>query len=60
MGREAFGPVEAGCASLGECKGSEAGIGRWVWEHPHRSRGQGEWDRVFAEGKQKRGITFEM
>jgi hypothetical protein len=32
----------------------------WVGEHPHRSRGEGEWDREFAEGKLGRGITLEM
>jgi hypothetical protein len=29
-------------------------------ELPHRSRGEREWDREFAEGKPGRGITFEM
>jgi hypothetical protein len=31
----------------------------WVGEHPHRSRGRG-CDRVFAEGKLGKGITFEI
>jgi len=35
------------------------GLGRWVGDHPHRSRGEG-WAREFVEGKQGRGITFEM
>jgi hypothetical protein len=35
-------------------------VGGWVGKHPHRSREEGEWDRGFLEGKQGRGITFEM
>jgi hypothetical protein len=42
-------------------EGAEMGVGRWVEEHPHRSRGRGdgigglqEWENL---GK---GITFEM
>jgi hypothetical protein len=31
-----------------------------VGEHYHRSRGRGEWDREFPEGKPGKGITFEM
>jgi hypothetical protein len=30
-----------------------------VGTHPHRSRGRGM-DRGFAEGKLKKGITFEI
>jgi hypothetical protein len=41
MGWEAFGPVEAQCPSIGECQGSEAGVGEWVVEHPHRSMREG-------------------
>ena len=35
-------------------------MGRWVGEHPHRSRVRGRWDRGFAEGQPEKGITFEM
>ena len=28
-------------------------------EHPYRNRGGG-WDKGFAEGKQGKGVTFEM
>ena len=40
MGGEALGPVKAQCPSVGECQGMEAGMGGWVTEHPHRSRGR--------------------
>ena len=30
MEGEALGPVEARCPSIGECYGSEAGVGGWV------------------------------
>jgi hypothetical protein len=40
MGEEAVGPVEAQCTSVGECEGGEVGVGGWVGEHPHRSRGR--------------------
>ena len=37
------------------------GVGKWVREHPHRSRVRGGgWDKGFAEGKLGKGITFEM
>jgi hypothetical protein len=32
-----------------------SGLGMWVREHHHRSRGRG-----LDRGKQRRGITFEM
>ena len=59
MGGEAFGPVKARCRSVVECQGGEAGVGRWVGEHPHRSSGKGMgWG--FWEEKTGKGITFEM
>jgi hypothetical protein len=58
MGGEALGPVETQCPNIGECQGGEVGVGGWVGELPHRSRGKGMgWE--FAEGKQGKGI-FEM
>jgi hypothetical protein len=42
MGGEAPDPVKAGCPSVGECQGREAGVGGWVEEHSHRSRGRGD------------------
>jgi hypothetical protein len=30
------------CPSVGECEGGEEGVGGWVGEHPHRSRGRGD------------------
>ena len=41
MGGKAVGPVEPQCPSVGECKGSEAGVDGWVGEYSHRSRGRG-------------------
>jgi hypothetical protein len=32
---------------------------RWVGEHLHK-QGEGRWDKSFLEGKQGKGITFEM
>jgi hypothetical protein len=53
MGGEALGLVEALCPSVGECQNRKAGVG-WV----------GEWGlgggNGFSEGKQRKGITFEM
>jgi hypothetical protein len=36
-------------------KGGEAGVGGWVEEHPHRSKGRGDKIGGFQEG-----ITLEM
>jgi hypothetical protein len=50
MGGEAIGPVKARCPSVGE-----VGIGRWVEEHPYRSRG-GRWDGGGVQtGNRERG-----
>jgi hypothetical protein len=57
MGGEAIGPVKVQCPSVGEHQGDEVGVGGWVREHPHRSRGR---DRRFVEGKLEKRITFEM
>jgi hypothetical protein len=56
MGGEALGPVKALCPSVGECQGQEVGVAGLV------SRGWGGGDRVrgSSEGKQGKGITFEM
>ena len=37
---EALAAVKALCPSVGECQCREEGVGRWVEEHPHRSRGR--------------------
>ena len=55
MGGETLGPMKAGCPSIGECQGGEAGVGRWVGEYPHSSREL----RGLAEGKPEKMITFE-
>ena len=54
MGGEALGPMKAGCTSVGECQGREAGVSRLV------SRGRGKGIGDFSEGKLGKGITFEM
>ena len=42
-------------------KGGEVGVGVWVEEHPHRSRGREDVIGCFQEeGKPGNGITFEM
>jgi hypothetical protein len=33
---------------------------RWVWEHPHRKRGEKELDSGFVEGKIGMWIIFEI
>jgi hypothetical protein len=53
MGDEALGPVKAQCSSIGECQGREAGVGRWVGEHPHRSKRRG--DRIVGRGRTRKG-----
>ena len=40
MGEAALGLVKVQCPSVGECQGRKVGAGRWVGEHPHRSRGR--------------------
>jgi hypothetical protein len=54
MGIEAFGRVKAQCPSVGEFQGSEAGMGGWVGEHPHKSRGRGRGQEVWR-GKIRKG-----
>jgi hypothetical protein len=55
MGGEALGSVKDWCPSVGEFKIEEAGVGRWVGEHPHRSRGRDNGIRCFQGGNQERG-----
>ena len=45
MREEALGLVKAQCPSVGECQDREAGVDELV------SKGRGEWDRRFLEGK---------
>jgi hypothetical protein len=52
MGGEALGYVKAIYPSVGECQSWEAGVGRCVLEHPHRSRGRGEGIRGFQSRNQ--------
>jgi hypothetical protein len=40
-------------------EGGEVGMGGWLEEHSHRSRGG--WDRGFPGGRESgKGVTFEM
>jgi hypothetical protein len=42
-------------------KSGEVGVGEWVEEHPHRSRGREVVIGCFREErKPRKGITFEM
>ena len=54
MGEEALGPVNACYPSKEECQGGEARVGRWLGEHPHRSREKEE-EMGFADGKPYKG-----
>jgi hypothetical protein len=60
IGGEALGPVKARCPSVRECQGGEVGVGGWVGEHPHRSRGREDGIGGFQRGNLEKGITFEM
>ena len=42
MGGEALGSVKAWCPNVGECECGKVGMGWWVEENPHRSRGRGD------------------
>jgi hypothetical protein len=51
MGGEVLGPMKA--REMPQCKGiegGEVGVGGWVVEHPHRSRGREEGIGSFWEG----------
>ena len=54
MRGEALGPVKAQCSSVRECQDRDAGVGGLL------SRGRGHRIGGFLEGKQGKGITFEM
>lgn len=45
--------------SMPQHRGMLGGNGGWG-ELPHRSSGEGRWDRGFAEEKMGKGRTFEM
>jgi hypothetical protein len=51
MGEKILGSVKAIFPSVEECQGREAGVGRWVREHPHRIK------RV-SRGKPRKGIEM--
>ena len=61
MGGKVLGPVKSQCPSVGEFEAREVGVGGWVGEHPHRSRGRGNEIRGSRVGRKPgKGITFEM
>jgi hypothetical protein len=55
MGGESFGPRKVQCPSIGKCQGEEAGVGRRVREHPHRTREREDGIGVFQRRNQERG-----
>ena len=55
VGGEALGPVKARYPSVGQCQGGEVGVGEWVGEHPHRSRGREDGIGGFWTVIQERG-----
>ena len=50
MQEEDLGPVKAQCPIVGECEGRQVGMGGWVGEHSHRSRGREDGIVDFQEG----------
>jgi hypothetical protein len=54
MRGDALDPEKAQCLSVGECQDREAGVGGLV------RRGRRHGNGGFSEGKQEKGITFEM
>jgi hypothetical protein len=61
MGGETLGPMMAQCPSVGKCQGGEAGVGGWVGEHPHGSRGEGVQDGGFpGRGGMGKAENIEM
>ena len=59
MGGESLGPVKASFPTLEECLGAEAGVGRWVGEHPHRSRVRGDGIVDLQRGNSERGQNLK-
>ena len=51
--------MKAQCPSVGECQGREVGVGGWVGEHLHRSKGKVYGLEGFP-GDLRKGITFEI
>ena len=62
MGGEVLSPIKAQYKpQYRGTEGREIGVGGWVEEHPHWSRGKGEGTGGFREkGKLGKGITLEM
>jgi hypothetical protein len=50
--------VKASFPSVGECQGGEVDVGGWA--STIIEEGEGRWDRGFAKGKLRKGITFEI
>lgn len=60
MGREAIGPVEVWCPSVGGSLICEVGVGEYVEEHPHQVKGEwGEWGGGVCGGVTGKGMLFE-
>jgi hypothetical protein len=60
MGGEVLGFVKPQYSSVGKFKGREAGVYRWVGEHPHKSRGREDVIGSFQGVELGKGIIFLM
>ena len=61
MGGEVLGPMNA--QKMPQCRGiegGEVGVGGWVEEHSHRSRGRKDGMGVSGRGEPGKGIAFEI
>ena len=59
MEGESLGPVKASFPTVEECLGAEAGVGRWVGEHLHRSRVRGDVIVDLQRGNSERGQNLK-
>ena len=55
MGGDALGPVKTRCPQVRDCQCQEADVGGLVPE-----QGEKDWLGDFSEGKQGKGIKFEI
>jgi hypothetical protein len=55
VGEMVLGPEVVRCPSVGECQSRKVGVGEWVGEHPHRSRGRGDGIEVVSRGETWKG-----
>ena len=60
MDVDALNPVETWCRRKGAYYMGEVEVGKWVGEHPLRSKGKWEWGAELIEKKQGREAVFGM